>query len=87
MLQSFTKKKDKSLSILHGEAATSSVENAGIAYQAPSVLSSGGSAGDVALLSSVTNLIFALLLIKIPSIVKSGDSLKRGTIILAACQP
>jgi MFS family permease len=84
MLESFTQKKDKSLSVLHGEAATSSVENAGIAYQAPSLLSVGGSARDVALLSSVTNLIFALISIKIPSIVKTGDSLKKSTIILAA---
>jgi hypothetical protein len=83
MLETFQNKKDRSLTLLHGEAASSSVENAGLAYQAPSLLAVGGAAKDVALLSTATNLIFALLLVKIPSLIKSGDSLKKATIILA----
>ena len=83
MLESFQTKKDHSLTFLHGEAATSSMESAGLAYQAPSLLSAGGAAKDVALLSTATNLIFALLLVKLPSLIKSGDTLKKATVILA----
>ena len=82
MLNSFKFEKDRSLPYLHGEGATSSVENAAIAYQSPSLLSIGASAKEVAILSTITNLLFAILLIKIPSLVKSSDSLKRGIIIL-----
>jgi MFS family permease len=83
MLQPFRNKKDRSLTYLHGEAVSSSVENAGINYQAPSLLSAGGQAKDVAILSTATNLIFALLLVKTPAFLKSEDSLKKATIILA----
>jgi hypothetical protein len=82
MLESFQTKKDHSLTFLHGEAATSSIESAGLAYQAPSLLSAGGAAKDVALLSTATNLIFALLLVKLPSFIRSGDMLKKATLIL-----
>lgn len=83
MLESFQSKKDRSLSLLHGEAASSSVESAGLSYQAPSLLSAGGAAKDVALLSTATNLIFALLLVKMPSFLRSGDSLKKATLLMA----
>jgi hypothetical protein len=82
MFESFTKKKDRSLSYLHVEAATSSVENAGMGYQSPSLLAAGATARDIALLSTFTNLIFSLVLFKIPGFIKLGDSLKRVTIIL-----
>jgi MFS family permease len=82
MLDSFDTGKDRSTSYLQGEGATSSIENAGMAYQAPSLLAAGASAGEVALLSTITNLFFALLLLKVPSVVKFGDSLKRTTVIL-----
>lgn len=84
MLETFQNKKDRSLTYLHGEAASSSVENAGITYQAPSLLYAGGSASDVAFLSTATNLFFALMLIKLPNFLRSGDALKRATIFLAA---
>jgi MFS family permease len=79
----FNFKRDRSLSYLHGEGASSSVENAAIAYQAPSLLAAGGTARDVALLATITNLIFALLLVKVPSVVKFGDSLKRAVVVLS----
>jgi hypothetical protein len=83
MLVGFRKKKDRSLSCLHGESASSSIENAGLAYQYPSILSIGGAARDVCLLGAVTNLFLSLLMLKLPSFIKSGDSLKRGVLILA----
>jgi hypothetical protein len=83
MLKGFKNKRDRSLSYLHGESASSSIENAGLAYQSPSILSIGGDAKDVALLSATTNLFLSVLMTRIPSLIKSGDSLKRGTLILA----
>ena len=82
MLDTFNSKKDRSSSYLHLEGATSSVENAGIAYQAPSLLAFGAGAKEIALLSTVSNLLFAVLLVKVPSVVKFGDSLKRATLVL-----
>jgi MFS family permease len=82
MLQTFNSKKDPSSSYLHYEAATSSVENAGIAYQAPSLLAFGAGAKEIALLSTISNLFFALLLVRLPSFLKLGDSLKRATVVL-----
>lgn len=83
MLRGFLHKKDKSLSYLHGEGATSSVENAGISYQSASLLSVGATAKEVALLSTITNLLFALLLVKVPSLIKFGDSLKRVIVAIS----
>src|SRR3974377_1028073 len=83
MLNRFIFKKDRGSSYLHYEGAASSIENAGIAYQSPSLLAAGAGAREVALLSTITNFLFALLLIKAPSILKFGDSLKRATVILA----
>jgi MFS family permease len=80
MLESFNLRRDRSSSYLHCEGATSSIENAGVAYQAPSLLALGAGAREVALLSTLTNLFYAALLIKVPSFVKFGDSLKRATV-------
>jgi MFS family permease len=77
-------KKDNSLALLHGEAATSAVENAGCAYQSPSVIDAGASAQGVALLSALTNLVLSILLIKVPSLVEGRQSsIKRTTIVIA----
>ena len=77
-------KKDNSLALLHGEAASSSMESAGCAYQSPSVIAAGASAQGVALLSTITNLVLSILLIKVPSLVEGKQSsLKRTTLIIA----
>ncbi|MDP2920354.1 MAG: MFS transporter [Dehalococcoidia bacterium] len=79
-----TSKKERSLGLLHGEAASSAVETAGCAYQSPSIIAAGADARGVALLSTVTHLVLALLLIKVPSLVEgSRNSLKRTTVIFA----
>ncbi len=83
MLNIFKLKKDRSLSYLHAEGATASVENAAIAYQSPTLLAAGADAKDIALLNSITNFLFALFLVKVPSVVKHGDSLKRTVVILS----
>ncbi|MDD4877285.1 MAG: hypothetical protein PHQ86_09240, partial [Dehalococcoidales bacterium] len=76
-------KKDNSLRLLHGEAATSSMENAGAAYQAPSVIATGADAQSVALLSAVTHLVLSALLIKVPSLAEGQHNLKKTTITIA----
>jgi hypothetical protein len=77
-------KKENSLSLLHGEAASSAVESAGCAYQTPSVIAAGASAQGVALLSTLTHLVLSMLLIKVPSLVEGKQStLKRTTLIIA----
>jgi MFS family permease len=76
--------KDSSLGIFHSEAASSSVENASIAYQSPSIIAAGASPSGVALLSTLTNLVLAVLLLKVPSLIEGPrSSTKRTTIILA----
>jgi len=76
--------KDRSLSLLHGEAASSAIENAGCAYQAPSVIAAGADAQGVALLSVITNLVLSVVLIKVPGLVETSKRpLKRTTLILA----
>jgi hypothetical protein len=69
--------KDKSLGYFQGEAAASAVETAGSAYQSPSLVASGAADKDVALLSTLTNLILSFVLIKTPSVLRIGGSLKR----------
>jgi hypothetical protein len=76
-------KKDNSLGLLHGEAATGSVENAGAAYQAPSIIATGADAQSVALLSAVTHLVLSFLLIKVPSLAEGQNNLKRTTLTIA----
>jgi predicted MFS family arabinose efflux permease len=83
MLSHIENKKDSSLRYLHGEGAASSIENASISYQSASLLSAGGTARDVAVLSSITNLFFALVLVKVPSLVRFSDALKRSVVVLS----
>jgi MFS family permease len=83
MVDSFNSKRDQSSAYLHYEGASSSIENAGLAYQSPSLLAAGAGAKEIAWLSTITNLIFALLLVKVPSVIKFGESLKKATVVLA----
>lgn len=75
-------KKDKSLELFHGEAATSSAETVGCAFQSPSLIAAGANASSVALLSTITNIILAALLIKVPSLVEGKTPLKKTVIVL-----
>ena len=83
MSDSPERKNDRSLKHFHTEAATSSVETAASAYQMPSLVAGGAADRDVGLLSSVTNIILSLVLIKLPSLLDSFGSLKRFTLVCA----
>ncbi len=76
-------KTNRSLKYFHGEAAASSLENAGAAYQSPSLVASGATAQEVAFFASLSNLILSLLLIRIPSLLNSCASHKRIVLILS----
>ena len=82
MLDTFNPKKDRSSSYLHCESASSSIENAGIAYQSPSLLAAGAGAREIAWMNTLSNLLFALVLLKVPSLIKHGESLKRAAVVL-----
>ena len=87
MMKIFSKngkdKKDNSLALFHGEAAAASAEAAGCAYQSPSMIAAGADGSAVALLSTVTNLVLAALLIKVPSLVEGKVPMKRTVVMMA----
>ena len=76
-------KKDNSLALFHGEAAAASAESAGCAYQSPSIIATGADGSTVALLSTVTNLVLAMLLIKVPSLVEGKTPMKRTVVMMS----
>ena len=76
-------KKDNSLGLFHAEAAAISAESAGVAYQSPSLIAAGAGGSTVAFLSTITNLILALLLIKVPSLVEGKTPMKRTVVLMA----
>ncbi len=82
MLDAFRPKNDHSSSYLHCESASSSIENAGIAYQSASLIAAGAGAREIACMNTITNFLFAVLLVKVPSLVKFGESLKKAAVIL-----
>ncbi len=82
MVDNYRPNKDRDSSYLHYEGAASSIENAGIAYQSPSLIAAGAGVKEIALLNTITNLLYALLLVKVPSVLRFGDSLKKATVIL-----
>ena len=75
--------KDNSLALFHGEAAAASAETAGCAYQSPSIIATGADGSTVALLSTVTNLVLAMLLIKVPSLVEGKTPMKRTVVMMS----
>ena len=81
--KSGTSKKDNSLNMFHVEAAAASAETAGCAYQSPSIIATGADGATVALLSTVTNLVLAALLIKVPSLVEGKTPMKRTVVTMA----
>lgn len=76
-------KKAENLSKFHGEAATSSVYNAGAAYQNPSLIASGAEAQSVALLGVFSNLVLSYLCIKAPGFIARLGAIKRSALILS----
>jgi len=76
-------KQDNSLGLFHVEAAAVNLENAGCNYQAQSLMAIGADASSVALLSTFTNLVLAILLIKVPSLVEGKTPMKKSIVTIA----
>src|SRR5271157_3165348 len=76
-------KKDNSLSLFHVEAAAVNAENAGCNFQSQSLIAIGADAPSVALLSTFTNLVLAILLIKVPSLVEGKTPMKKSIVTIA----
>ena len=79
------KKKRRGLRFFHAEAFTSSVEDAADGYQSPSLIASGAQAQDVAVSTSITNLVLSFLLLKILPGFHARTSTKRASLIVALC--
>ncbi len=67
----------------HTEAAAVAAEDAGAAYQAPSLVAAGADAQHVSLLGAVLNLTVALAYFKIPAIMSKVRSRKRVVLSMA----
>ncbi|MGP8079595.1 MAG: MFS transporter [Dehalococcoidales bacterium] len=78
-----TDKKDNSLSLFHVEAAAINAESAGCNFQSASIIATGADASSVALLSTFTNLVLAMLLIKVPSLVEGKTPMKKTIVTMA----
>ena len=76
-------KKDNSLVLFHAEAGAASAESAGCSFQAQSLIAVGADAATVSLLSMVTNLVLAALLIKVPNLVEGKTPMKRTVVMMA----
>lgn len=87
MIKLFSKngsdKQDNSLGLFHAEAAAVNAENAGCNFQSASIIATGADASSVALLSTFTNLVLAMLLIKVPSLVEGKTPMKRTIVMMA----
>jgi MFS family permease len=87
MMKLFAKKgsdnKDNSLNLFHGEAAAASAESAGCSFQSNSLIAVGADASTVSLLNTITNLVLAGLLIKVPNLVEGKTPMKRTVVMMA----
>ncbi|MFA4837004.1 MAG: hypothetical protein WC749_13155 [Dehalococcoidia bacterium] len=81
--QNKTQNRSRDLSYFHGEAVTTSVESASVAYQAPSLVAAGMNAQGVPLVSSLSNGLMALLCIKIPSLVGRTSGIKTTALFIS----
>ena len=81
--KSGTDKKDNSLNLFHAESAAASAESAGCSFQSASIIATGADSSSVLFLSTVTNLVLAALLIKVPSLVEGKTPMKRTVVMMA----
>jgi len=77
------KQPEKNLKYFHAEAAALAAEDAGAAYQAPSLIAAGADAQHVSLLSAMLNLPVALMYFRLPSLMKKIGSRKKCIVIMA----
>jgi hypothetical protein len=76
-------KRTKNLNEFHGEAAATSIHNAGAAYDNPSLIASGAAPQTIAMLSVFSNLVLSYLCIKAPGLIARLGTLKRSALILS----
>ena len=76
-------KPEGDLDKFHGEAAATSVQNAGAAYDNPSLIASGAKAESVTLLGVFSNLLLSFLCIKAPGLISRLGTIKRSVLILS----
>lgn len=78
-------KQDKAdtLNEFHGEAAATSIHNAGAAYDNPSLIASGAEPQNIALLSVFSNLVLSFLCIKAPGLIARLGTIKRSVLLLS----
>lgn len=78
-----SRRTDNNLLRFHGDAATTSCEEAAGNYQAPSIIAAGADASSVSVLTTLINFSLALLCIKAPALVEKAGMTRRGAIILS----
>ncbi len=76
--------KDKSSKYFHVEAAAVATEDAGAAYQAPSLIAAGAEAQHVSILSAMLNLPVSLLYFRLPAVLNKIDSKKKAMVAMAS---
>lgn len=75
--------KAENLNEFHGEAAATSIHNAGAAYDNPSLIASGAEPQNLALLSVFSNLLLSFLCIKAPGLIARLGTIKRSVLLLS----
>ncbi len=75
--------KAQNLNKFHGEAAASSVYNAGAAYQNPSLIATGAEPQNLAMLGVFSNLILSFFFIKAPGLIARLGTVKKSILILS----
>jgi MFS family permease len=75
--------KKRSLKYFHGEAGAEGIQEAGNAYAAASLVAAGAGNPIVAMLSTMNNLVAALLYTKVPAVIQKMGSRKKAVVTLA----
>ena len=75
--------KKRSLKYFHGEAGSGAVSEACNAYAPASMVAAGAGDSTVAMLSTLNNLVAALLYIKVPYVIRRMGSRKKAILVLA----
>ncbi|MBI2868355.1 MAG: MFS transporter [Chloroflexi bacterium] len=74
---------EKNLNLFHVEGAATGIENAGIAYQSPSLVARGVQAEGVALMSFLTNLALSLVCIRAPRFIEKMGSPRQAMLLMS----
>ncbi len=75
--------KDNNMVLFHGDAASSAIDDAAVAYQSPSLIAAGADAQQVSILSVLINLGMAALCVKAPEILYRAGLARKGAVLLS----